>query len=432
MPYGFAENLFDQVPIGTRVIIAPNDAQPVEISDPALFEPNARALAAASARAEKLNREAAAAADAADEAKSAAATATREAAPLTASLHKLDRLKTRADAELAFAEKALAAARTDQAKARAQERQQKVAAKVAALQTQLDTAKGDAKPKLDAAASAQAAAAAAATKQADTAKAAHQAKLALEPVSVFISRATQRLYVRRGFEATMEVPVTIRNPGKPIGTHVFTAVARHGSGLRWTAVTIDHGDSAKSALDRITIPQDVLDRIAPTALPRSSLVISDEPLNRETNYRTEFVVVLNNQPQGGLAMRQHPTDVVARRNTRDDEDGLDFDRSRGWSSPNGYEARQRGGQYYQQPQGDRWNGWNSPNGYARQRGGQYYQQQPQGDRWNGWNSQNGYTRQRSGQYYQQPQGDRWNSWNSQNGYARQRGGRYYNEQSQGW
>jgi hypothetical protein len=41
-------------------------------------------------------------------------------------------------------------------------------------------------------------------------------------------------------------------------------------------------------------------------LPRSSIVISDEPLNRETNYRTEFVVVLNNQPQGGLAMRKRP------------------------------------------------------------------------------------------------------------------------------
>jgi hypothetical protein len=74
--------------------------------------------------------------------------------------------------------------------------------------------------------------------------------------------------------------------------------------LRWTAVTVDSGDNAKNALDRVTIPQDVLDRVAPTALPRSSIVISDEPLNRETNYRTEFVVVLNNQPQGGLAMRE--------------------------------------------------------------------------------------------------------------------------------
>jgi hypothetical protein len=86
-------------------------------------------------------------------------------------------------------------------------------------------------------------------------------------------------------------------------------MARTGGGLRWTAVTIDNGDDAKAALDRVTIPQEVLDRVAPTAMPRSSIVISDEPLNRETNYRTEFVVVLNNQPQGGLAVRRPANDL---------------------------------------------------------------------------------------------------------------------------
>src|SRR6202011_3976841 len=108
---------------------------------------------------------------------------------------------------------------------------------------------------------------------------------------------------------TIEVPVTIRNPDKPIGTHVFTAMARNAAGLRWAAVTIDNGDDAKDALDRITIPQDVLDRIAPTALPRSSIIVSDEPLSRETNYRTEFVAVLSNQPQGGFITRR-PTPPV--------------------------------------------------------------------------------------------------------------------------
>jgi len=47
-------------------------------------------------------------------------------------------------------------------------------------------------------------------------------------------------------------------------------VARSDQGLRWTAVTIDNADDARAALDRITIPQEVLDRIVPTALPRSS------------------------------------------------------------------------------------------------------------------------------------------------------------------
>jgi hypothetical protein len=114
------------------------------------------------------------------------------------------------------------------------------------------------------------------------------------------------------FDATIEVPVTIRNPDKPIGTHVFTAMARNDAGLRWTAVTIDDGDDAKDALDRITIPQDVLDRVAPTAVPRSSIIVSDEPLSRETNYRTEFVTVLNDQPQGGFVTRRPTVEVPLR------------------------------------------------------------------------------------------------------------------------
>ena len=146
---------------------------------------------------------------------------------------------------------------------------------------------------------------------------------------------------------TIEVPVTIRNPDKPIGTHVFTAVARNGAGLgaglRWTAVTIDNGDDVKDALDRITIPQDVLDRIALTALQRSSIIVSDEPLSRETNYRTEFVAVLSNQPQGGFVTRRNT--VVASDND--------------WGN-NGF------GNFFQ-------SNWNSQPGYTRPRAGQYSQ-----------------------------------------------------------
>ena len=73
--------------------------------------------------------------------------------------------------------------------------------------------------------------------------------------------------------------------------------------MRWSAVTIDDSDDASSALDRITIPPEVLDRVAPSALPRSSIIVSDEPLSSETNYRTEVVAVLSNYPQGGFAGR---------------------------------------------------------------------------------------------------------------------------------
>ncbi len=312
MPFGFAEKLFDKVPIGTRVIISPNDAEPVDISHPVLFGPKSDAIAAAPARAEALAREADEATKLAQQTKTAAALAMKEAGPRAAALRKLELAKAHADAALAAAEKAVATAKTDKARARAEAQQPKAAAKAEELATQLDAAK--AKSNLDALTAAQDAAKAAEAKRAEAAKEASDAKLALEPVSVFISRATQKLYVRRNthkripdggemFDTSIEVPVTIRDPDKPIGTHVFSAVARSEGGLHWTAVTIDGGDNAKDALDRITIPQDVLDRIAPTAVPRSSLVISDEPLHKETNYRTEFVVALNNQPQGGLLTR---------------------------------------------------------------------------------------------------------------------------------
>ncbi|MGA8494933.1 MAG: L,D-transpeptidase family protein, partial [Xanthobacteraceae bacterium] len=105
MPYSFAETLFGKTQIGMRVIIAPNDAEPVEFSDPKLFVPNAQAVAAAPARAETLAREAADAAKTADDAKTAATVTAREAAAAPAAVRKLELLKVRADAELPFAEK---------------------------------------------------------------------------------------------------------------------------------------------------------------------------------------------------------------------------------------------------------------------------------------------------------------------------------------
>ena len=319
MPFGFADRLFDKTQIGMRVIIAPEDPVPVDFSHPALLVPNAEAIAAAPARAETLAREAAEAAKAADEAKKSAAAAARETASLVASLRKLTSLKARADAEVTAADKALAAAKTDEARQRAEERRQKAVSRAAEAGKQLDTATADAKSKPDAAAAKEAVKAAEARKVA-TAKAALDAKLAVVPVSIYISRATHKLYVRRNthkrwpdggevFDFSIEVPVMIRNPDKRIGTHVFTAMARKDTGLRWTAVTIDDADDAKSALDRITIPQEVIDRIGPTALPRSSIIVSDEPLSKETNYRTEFVAVLSNQPQGGFITRQPTNDA---------------------------------------------------------------------------------------------------------------------------
>lgn len=360
MPYGFAEKLFDRTWIGMRVIIAPNDAAPVEFSHPALFVPNAEAMAAAPSRAATLGREAEDAAKAAGETKTAAAEAEREAKSLKASLRKLEQAKARSEAELKLADRKLAAATTDQARAQADDARQKAATKAADAAAQLDAAKSDAVAKLATAATTKDAAKAAAGKKSEIAKAAEEAKLATEPVSVYISRSTQMLYVRRNthkpardgggevFDTSIESPVTIRDPDRPLGTHIFTAVAQTGTGLRWTAVTIDDSDDAKDALDRITIPKDVLARIAPTAVPRSSIIVSDEPLSSETNYRTEFVAVLSNQPQGGFITRRPTTNVdVASEDGSDDGFGNFFQRS--WDGQPLAQPRRRSGPTYYRP-----------------------------------------------------------------------------------
>jgi chemotaxis protein histidine kinase CheA len=426
MPFDFAEKVFDKAPMGMRVIISPNDTEPVAFSDPALFVPKQDVIDAMPARAQALARDADDATKAAVAAKAAVAPAKRAAATAPAAVRNLASLKARADAEFAYAEKVLTAAtanaakmdqamldqatadqaktdqaktdqaktdratadladadqvktdqaktdqtkmdqakadqakadqaKADQAKAAAQDERQKAAAKAEDLANQLDAAKADLKTKQDAAAAAAAAAKAAEAKRIDTAKAAADAKLAGEPVSIFISRAKQKLYVRRDthkkwpdggevYDFSQEFPVTIKDPDKPLGTHIFTAVARDGGGLRWTEVSIDNGDNAKDALARITFPQEVLDRIAPTAMPLSSIVISDEPLSSETNYRTEFVAVLSNQPQGGFITRAKSPDMNIAGNQNDGGFGFGWSGSSGYALPS-YGQPRRGQSYY--------------------------------------------------------------------------------------
>ncbi len=370
MPFDFAAKVFDQAPMGMRVIIAPTDAEPVAFSDPALFQPKQDAIDAIPARAAALSHDADEATQAAAAAKAAVMPAKRAAAMAPLTVRRLGDLKRRADAALTVAEKKLAGvnaiqsnpnyvitdqARADAVKAAAEDARQKAAAEAAALGAQRDAAKTDAKAKQDAAAAAVAAAKDAEAKRVAAVNAATAAKLASEPVAIYISRATQKLYVRRDthkkwpdggevYDFSQEYPVTIKDPDKPLGTHIFTAVAKDGGGLRWTEVSIDNGDSAKSALDRITFPQEVLDKIAPTAAPLSSIIISDEPLSSETNYRTEFVAVLSNQPQGGFITRMpSPSTEIA----RDDSGFGGWFGSGGYAQPQYGQSRRSQSSYYQ-------------------------------------------------------------------------------------
>jgi lipoprotein-anchoring transpeptidase ErfK/SrfK len=333
MPFDFAARLFDATRLGMRVIVAPGAVAPIEIAHPALFPSKPGASAFAAAR----SAEADEAAGKADQARLAAVTAAREVARAMMPVRVAENLMLRAEAQLAAAEAALGSAISVEAKEKAEDVKAKAVARIAELQAQSATAKADLQPKLDAVAPAREAAVAAETARVAAAKVAREAARELEPVSVFISRKTQRLYVRRAFQPVLESPVTILDADRPIGTHVFTAMERTSdSDMRWTVVSLEpasqHGGmaepdgraarghdaklmssspgGAKTALDRIVIPQDALDRIAVS--PRSSLIISDEGLSSETGNGTDFIVILSDEPQGSLKMRRKGPATEAR------------------------------------------------------------------------------------------------------------------------
>jgi hypothetical protein len=138
------------------------------------------------------------------------------------------------------------------------------------------------------------------------------------PVSVFVSRKSSKLFVRQGFTPLFDIPVRIQDPEQSLGTHVFTVMEFQNDGetLRWTVVSmpekspptpskrrapskqivettppVSSPDKAKAALDRIELPQDVVERISELLTPGSSLIVSDYGISEETGKDTDFIVV---------------------------------------------------------------------------------------------------------------------------------------------
>ena len=125
-------------------------------------------------------------------------------------------------------------------------------------------------------------------------------------VQVFVSRKQGKVFVRQDFKPIFEAPVTIAEPDRPLGTHVFTAMQmqENGAAMQWTAVTIPSGyarardtavraaaPTAAAALDRIEMPQEAIDRIAGLLAVGSALIVSDNALSDETGLETDFIVL---------------------------------------------------------------------------------------------------------------------------------------------
>jgi lipoprotein-anchoring transpeptidase ErfK/SrfK len=146
------------------------------------------------------------------------------------------------------------------------------------------------------------------------------------PISVFISRKDNKLYVRQNFAPLFDVPVTIASSDRPLGTHIFTAETDKTDTniLHWSVVTLpashkaerreddERGarhrkiagaaeiakpmpepDSPAEALDRITIPADAMARITDALSTGGSIIVSDQGIAAgETGEGTDFIVSL--------------------------------------------------------------------------------------------------------------------------------------------
>lgn len=389
LPYKVAENLFDLTQRGMRVVLVRQDMSPVDFSHPALFKPTAVAsltpVKAAAADGEQpmrlgagdvpnaatasvfdaLKRDAQAKAEAADEAARKAgalrAVANRlnaEAGRDTRFLRGVESIKENLLAQVKYAEGQLAAAkdsaaqqRAEAALATARKRVDDVEARIASILAQ---------PKVEAAEKARLEANEAEDARKAAVDAAAIAKRKLVPMSVFISRETQRIYVRQGFEPVFDMPVTIRDADKPIGTTLFTAMAHEGNDVRWTALSMyvkgmepntrtpspqharrmsikspeatpTNPDEAKAVLDRIEIPDEARARISDVVPPGSSLIVSDEGIHKETagpGGGTDFIILMSGEPQGGIIVRPKARDTWG----DDDDDDRPRRRRRSYDS----------------------------------------------------------------------------------------------------
>jgi hypothetical protein len=131
------------------------------------------------------------------------------------------------------------------------------------------------------------------------------------PISMFISRKEGKLFVRKGFEPVFSSPVSFQQPERPLGTHVFTAVTSNDDdSLRWSVVTVPTDwsrssgkgrtdepismgkpSTAADVLDRVTIPEEAINRISDLMSEGASLIVSDQGLSPETGRGTDFVVL---------------------------------------------------------------------------------------------------------------------------------------------
>jgi lipoprotein-anchoring transpeptidase ErfK/SrfK len=295
LPYGFAAELWGMTRVGTRVVVAPDDAPAIAIEDPLLPAPeltpvtfaDARLREAAGALASPLVPGPTLASAAAQTVVDAAGALGPSAVPRLTPWQRANAARSLANNDVAATAKAAklaaetATARTAEARI-ALAALRRVELGLASAQRRRDTAVGAAAvasrpPTVERTAQALAAAEEA---LAEAQRAAGEARLiaavrsqeafeantvvaeaeearreaaavvkaaerSVEPISVLVSRKAGRVYVRRAWEPVHEAPVKFTDTGPPLGTHVYlaTGAVADGAALRWLAVSLPSSGS---------------------------------------------------------------------------------------------------------------------------------------------------------------------------------------------
>jgi hypothetical protein len=145
------------------------------------------------------------------------------------------------------------------------------------------------------------------------------------PISVLISKKLKKLLVREGFDSVFSADITVANPERPLGTHVFTATdfTDDHSAMKWLLISLppeavkkeerhaekgshkhrdnaakaqsepEPAETAAGALARIEIPAEARERVAELLTPGSSVIVTDKDLGPETGEsgETDFIVL---------------------------------------------------------------------------------------------------------------------------------------------
>jgi hypothetical protein len=357
LTHSFAAELWTMTKMGARIVVAPQDVQPVGLAHPALPTPTlapatdpvaeggrptpalvpistsasaaqgeaapaARLLSPlerAKAQRARIVAEAPGLAKAAKEASQASAAKAMEANKALTALRDAERARDAARSRHEAAVKVIAAAKDPEETERAQAAEAAARFKLEEAAQVLEEAAAVEAAKTNEAFAAAQAAWDAERRSEEAAAVVRLGERGMEPISVFVSRKTGKVYVRQAWKPIHEAPVAVKDPDTPLGTHVYVAMEAEedGKAMRWLAVslpasqpekrqTAKRGDRAEAvaapshpaprttaagALERLELPEEVRKLVSDRLWAGASLIVSDHGLSHETGKYTDFIVL---------------------------------------------------------------------------------------------------------------------------------------------